>query len=852
MHPITKRVLSVLLAALLAAMMQMSVLPAPSFAEGDDGGTVCFVQTYRLEDGREYLFVDAGGVGQTANAIAVNGSGSAIVTEHVRFSESTIDGSLFVSDAKASAVWTAEETDSGWRFGNDGRYLNPSTGAVGLTDASGTRRWDASKTQEQFFLRYRDGGKWYYLHYLNNNNYDIWKLDPDSTYSYNVYFLEKHLLKFGGFVWGGGDTDGCTAKAVYSCVSENHDGCSLAEIMLDAAVSSELETPAACTTPGKMVYTAAVSAADSYDGTAHTEKKTVTIPAAGHREEPDAAVEATCTESGLTEGTHCSVCGEVIVAQETVAALGHDWGEWVQTTAPTCTGEGAEERVCSRCGDRETGSVAAAGHKPVPDAAVEATCTATGLTEGAHCSVCQAVLAAQEVIPATGHTPVTDEAVEATCTETGLTEGTHCSVCQAVLAAQEVIPATGHTPVTDEAVEATCTETGLTEGTHCSVCGEVIVAQETVAVLGHDWGGWVQIKAPTCTEEGAVTRTCGRCRKAETETVEALGHRIVTEAGSPATCTEDGLTEETHCAVCGAVLEAHTRIPATGHTPVTDEAVEATCTESGLTKGTHCSVCGDVLVKQEEIPALGHRYIRYVSNGDATCTENGTETAVCDRCGATDTRTEENSAVGHRADEPVEENRVEPTCTMPGKVDRVIRCAVCGQEFSRTEEVIPACGHVMTHHDAVPATCTEDGTIAYDSCSRCGKNFRDESGGEELTDIIDPKTGHLWDGGRVTRPATADAPGERVCTCERCGAVRTEEIPKLTPGKIGDVNADGLVDATDRMILARYLAGWEGYADRILSMDAADIDGSGAVEAADRVILARYLAGWKGYESYFE
>ncbi|MBQ3814702.1 MAG: hypothetical protein II836_01495, partial [Clostridia bacterium] len=230
MHPITKRVLSVLLAALLAAMMQMSVLPAPSLAEGDDGGTVCFVQTYRLEDGREYLFVDAGGVGQTANAIAVNGSGSAIVTEHVRFSESTIDGSLFVSDAKASAVWTAEETDSGWRFGNDGRYLNPSTGAVGLTDASGTRRWDASKTQEQFFLRYRDGGKWYYLHYLNNNNYDIWKLDPDSTYSYNVFFLEKHLLKFGGFVWGGGDTDGCTAKAVYSCVSENHDGCGLAEI----------------------------------------------------------------------------------------------------------------------------------------------------------------------------------------------------------------------------------------------------------------------------------------------------------------------------------------------------------------------------------------------------------------------------------------------------------------------------------------------------------------------------------------------------------------------------------------------------------------------------------------------
>ncbi len=68
---------------------------------------------------------------------------------------------------------------------------------------------------------------------------------------------------------------------------------------------------------------------------------------------------------------------------------------------------------------------------------------------------------------------------------------------------------------------------------------------------------------------------------------------------------------------------------------------------------------------------------------------------------------------------------------------------------------------------------------------------------------------------------------------------------------VGDVNKDNAVDATDRMLLARFLAGWEGYEERILSMDAADIDRDGEVNAKDRMLLARFLAGWEGYEEYF-
>ncbi len=70
---------------------------------------------------------------------------------------------------------------------------------------------------------------------------------------------------------------------------------------------------------------------------------------------------------------------------------------------------------------------------------------------------------------------------------------------------------------------------------------------------------------------------------------------------------------------------------------------------------------------------------------------------------------------------------------------------------------------------------------------------------------------------------------------------------------IGDVNADGKVNATDRRILARYLAKWSGYEEQIASWEAADINKDGKVNANDRRILARYLAKWGGeYDGYFK
>lgn len=83
------------------------------------------------------------------------------------------------------------------------------------------------------------------------------------------------------------------------------------------------------------------------------EKQTQSVEALGHTEFVDKAVEPTCTETGLTEGKHCSACNEVLVIQEVVAPNGHVYSEWEVISEPTCTSNGSKCSMCTVCDDKK-------------------------------------------------------------------------------------------------------------------------------------------------------------------------------------------------------------------------------------------------------------------------------------------------------------------------------------------------------------------------------------------------------------------------------------------------------------------------------------------------------------------
>ena len=316
----------------------------------------------------------------------------------------------------------------------------------------------------------------------------------------------------------------------------------------------------------------------------------------GHHKVTDQVVPPTCTKTGLTEGSHCSYCGKIFVAQEVIPTLDHTYSSTI--TAPTCTAVGYTTHTCSVCEFTYYSDTVDANGHTYSNTVTAPTCTAVGYTTHT-CSVCEYTYNS-DTIDAKGHT-YSNTVVNPTCTEVGYT--THnCSVCELTYYS-DTVDAKGHKADSVEfenIIPATCTVAGSKDSVvFCSVCQVEISREErAIPALGHTYSN--TITAPTCTEVGYTTHTCS---------------------------------------VCEYTYYSDT-VAANGHTEVVDAAVVATCTEAGKTEGKHCSVCNETILEQTEIPALGHEFKDYVYNNDATTTADGTETATCTRgCGATDTRT---------------------------------------------------------------------------------------------------------------------------------------------------------------------------------------------------------------------
>lgn len=252
-------------------------------------------------------------------------------------------------------------------------------------------------------------------------------------------------------------------------------------------------------------------------------KETQTIAKTEHRAgEWIIDKEATSTEEGSKHQV-CAVCGET-VKTESIPVTPHIPGEWIIDKEATCTEAGSKHRVCTKCGETaDTEVIPAKGHTEVIDPVKAATCTESGLTEGKHCSVCNAVITEQKTVAAKGHSEVADPAKAATCTESGLTAGSHCSACKAVIKAQDAVPAKGHKEQTNPSCAPTCTASGLTEGKACKVCHATIIAQQTVPATGHKEGEWIIDKEASLTSTGSKHQICSVCGVTlKTETIPVV------------------------------------------------------------------------------------------------------------------------------------------------------------------------------------------------------------------------------------------------------------------------------------------------------------------------------------------
>ena len=308
--------------------------------------------------------------------------------------------------------------------------------------------------------------------------------------------------------------------------------------------------------------------------------------------------------------------------------------------------------------------------------------------------------------------------------------------------AQLVLKALGHKPAGAmiAAKAPTCTEIGYTIACYkCRVCDGYYNMSATgdfydlsadvieIPALGHNGVTKVDAKAPDCENAGNVEHfLCERCGKtvnADNEVIEvvlsALGHNGVTkvEAKAP-TCEDDGNIEHFLCERCGKTVNADNEvidavIPKNGHSYGELIAqVDPTCEGTGTEAHYVCSVCGQLAQKAE-----GAEDYTKVTADDLVI-----------------------SAAGHKYGELIAQ--VDPTCEGTGVI-AYYKCSVCEKTFNSemvevTDLVIPAKGHEYGDLIAkVPATTEKDGAIAHYHCSACGKYF--DAAKVEVSSIVIPK-----------------------------------------------------------------------------------------------------------------
>ena len=460
------------------------------------------------------------------------------------------------------------------------------------------------------------------------------------------------------------------------------------------------------------------------------------VPALGHTEEVIPGRDATCTETGLTDGKVCTVCGLTLVYQETIHMLDHTAGEVARENEfmPDCDDAGGYDLVvrCSVCGaemSREPISVPALGHRNTElRDAVEPTLTQEGYTGDTFCNDCQRIIAFGEVIP-----------VLSTMNAKLLSNGTVVALdnCMYVLGGEAngsyslshagtyyVKPCANgnnvvHTTETFAQLTLETTWEGKAEDDH-TIRIKGLDGRDAGAGYIHVWTeGKDQPYWDRCTTAhgpgnngtdglylfykdgnggseipGYSMVTNGAVKTGESYLIAAQKGEDTWYIMYPSVSTEK--FDQIAQVVTDAVTHAHI---------FTTTTQDATCTTDGLKTDT-CD-CGHI--HTEIIPAVGeHDWV------DATCTAPKT----CAVCGET-----EGEALGHTASEAVKEHEKAPTCTETGSYDSVVYCSVCSAELSRETVTVAAEGHkpgeAVRENEVAPTLNSEGSYDEVIYCSVC-------------------------------------------------------------------------------------------------------------------------------------
>ena len=529
----------------------------------------------------------------------------------------------------------------------------------------------------------------------------------------------------------------------------------------------------------------------------------------------DTAVESTCYSTGLTEGSHCGDCGDVIIAQTETEKKDHTLGAAVQEDVKdsTCYAKGSYNEVvyCSveKCKAKisstpKTIEMKAHTHgEIVIENKVAENCGKAGSYDKVvYCSVCEAANIKKElsrekvVVPATGNHTYSNFAHD----DGKSTHSKICSVCNNVVTEN----CTESNWIID--VVATCMEKG-SQYKKCTVCNYEM-AREDINTIDHNFGDTAVNKESgkhhyqcqnilrtdaQCSEYGneeecsGGTATCTAkavCTKCNTEYGSELGHKDTdknhicdngcgevqgTHADSDKNhvcdygckeaigAHEDSNTDDNHvCDYCGKDAgEVCSDVAGDGDHKCDvcgkEEITEHVYGNASCNAPATCTECNETTGSE-----LGHDFV-YSSTVEHTCKTDGYDIYDCSRCDAT-----ENRNIQVAAHTIVQVAAKAPTCKDIGW-NAYEYCTACNDYTTYAE--LPVGDHSYTSKITTPATCTKDGEMTY-TCSGCGNSY---------TEVIASNGAHTV-GERKYNAATCTSVGNSYAICADCGTKYDERV----------------------------------------------------------------------------